>query len=99
MGGDATTITLAIDATGTFDHIRYRVGTPMNDNGRAGGTAVLTLPTTEGPALHALNLNADPAWAGFGSVAPTTTRAIPAPAMACVQGSVRPGVEHGSSVT
>ena len=65
VGGDATTITLAIDATGTFDHIRYRVGTPMNDNGRAGGTAVLTRPTTEGPARHALNLNADDAWNGW----------------------------------
>ena len=67
VGGDATTVTLAISATGTFDHIRYRVGQPMNDNGKAGGTAVLTRPTTEGPALHALNLNADPAWAGFGT--------------------------------
>src|SRR6266516_5454133 len=44
-------------------------------------------------------LKARPAWAGFGSVAPTTTRRMPAATMASVQGGVRPCVEHGSSVT
>ena len=40
-----------------------------------------------------------PACFGFGSVAPITTRLIPAAMMASVQGGVRPCVLHGSSVT
>ena len=40
-----------------------------------------------------------PAWAGFGSMAPTITRAKPAATIASTHGGVRPWVEHGSSVT
>jgi hypothetical protein len=40
-----------------------------------------------------------PACAGFGSMAPMTTRAKPARRIASTHGGVRPCVEHGSSVT
>ena len=42
---------------------------------------------------------ARPACSGLGSVAATTTREMPAPMMARVQGGMRPLVEQGSSVT
>ena len=43
--------------------------------------------------------NPRPQWAGFGSRAAATTRRMPAPMIASVQGGVRPWVQHGSSVT
>ena len=45
------------------------------------------------------NFVAAPAWAGFGSVAAKTTRAIFSRRISPVQGGVRPWVEHGSSET
>ena len=61
-------------------------------------------PFKRAPASHfnpraSQNLKAWPECFGFGSVAPTITRLIPAAMMASVQGGVRPCVQQGSSVT
>ena len=56
-------------------------------------------PRSTATPLRLSHRKARPAWAGFGSVAATTTLEMPASMMACVQGGVRPLVEHGSSVT
>ena len=57
------------------------------------------MPRSTATPLRLSHRKARPAWAGFGSVAATTTLEMPAPTMAHVQGGVRPLVEHGSSVT
>src|ERR1039458_586634 len=66
--------------------------------GLAGGTPALPGAVPAIPSRRRF-LKAGRECFGFGSVAPITTRLIPAALMASVQGGVRPCVQHGSSVT